>query len=81
MKIIVKDIENNKKYVLIGSGYGAYRPTDSGFFGDNLIPHDEEGNVVPTVAVCDNSGEIMWIESSKLKVVEIDDIAIEKIAL
>lgn len=76
--IIVKDKNTNEKYILLGTGFGAYRAVRPSLFGGNLLPHEEEGTI-ETVAVCNNVGDILWFESSDLQVVKVDGIKISDI--
>lgn len=57
MAITARHRKSNKVYVLIGTGYGAYKATTPSFLGDNLFPHDEEGEI-PVATVTDEKGEI-----------------------
>lgn len=75
MGIIVRDKKTHRKYILLGTGFGAYKAVRPSFFGGNLMPNEEEGTIA-TVAVCDANGEIIWIDSSKLQVIEVDGIKI-----
>jgi len=65
--------ETGKHYVLIGTGYGAYKSARSSLFGGDLFPTEEEGEI-PTAAVSDQSGNIHWFLTEKLRVVEIDGV-------
>ncbi|MBS4031246.1 MAG: hypothetical protein KGZ63_07500 [Clostridiales bacterium] len=78
MATIVLHKETGKQFVLIGTGYGAFKASRPSFFGGNLFPHDEEGQM-PLAAVCDKAGTIYWIYTEELKVIEIDGERIEDI--
>ncbi|HHW31937.1 MAG TPA: hypothetical protein GXX20_09745 [Clostridiaceae bacterium] len=78
MAIIVRHKKSSKVYVLIGTGYGAYKATTPSFLGGNLFPHEEEGEI-PIAAVTDEKGEIRWIYTNELEVIEIDGIEIGKV--
>jgi hypothetical protein len=78
--IIVKNRMKLKKYILLGTGLGAYKAVSPSFFGGNLFPKEEEGTI-KTVAVCDANGDIFWFESDELQVVEVDGIKISEIGL
>ncbi|MTI49863.1 hypothetical protein [Sporosalibacterium faouarense] len=77
MAVIVELRKTKKRFVLLGAGYGAYKATRPSFFGGDLFPKEEEG-IVKAVAVSDSDGNIRWINSNKLKVIEIDGVKIEK---
>lgn len=78
MAIITRHRESNKVYVLIGTGYGAYKATTPSFLGGNLFPHEEEGEI-PVAAVTDEKGEIQWFYTNELKVIEIDGMKVEEV--
>ncbi|WP_427340753.1 hypothetical protein [Caloranaerobacter sp. DY30410] len=46
------------------------------FLGDNLFPHEDEGNI-RVVAVVDREGDIHWIDSDDLRLIEVDGNKIE----
>ena len=52
MATIVRSKQNGKKYILLGTGFGAYKATRPGVFFGNLIPEEEQGQI-KMVAVCD----------------------------
>jgi len=80
MKVIVRQKSTQKNYILLGTGFGAYKAVRPSFFGGNLFPHEEEGTIA-TVAVCDKTGNITWINSDDLQVIEIDGVDISEIDL
>lgn len=71
MAIIVLHKPTQSQYVLLGTGYGAYKASRPSFFGGNLFPHEDEGSVA-VVAVCDEEGTIIWFSPEELQVVEVD---------
>lgn len=71
MATIVQSKRNGKKYVLLGTGFGAYKATRPGVFFGNLIPEEEKGQIT-MVAVCDKEGRIRWTHSDDLTVVDVD---------
>jgi hypothetical protein len=71
MAIIVEKISDNKRYILIGTGYGEYESATPGIFLGNLAPNVNHGES-KLVCVCDLEGSIGWIRSDDVKVVEID---------
>jgi ribose 5-phosphate isomerase len=73
--VIVRNKKTHKKYMFLGTGFGAYKAIRPSFFGGNVFPHEEEGTVT-TVAVCDSKGDIIWINSNDLQVIEVDGIKI-----
>lgn len=79
MATIVKNINNGKKYFLVGTGFGAYKATRPSFLGGNLFPVEDE-DTITVVAICDAYGNINWIQSSEIKVISIDGVPISEIA-
>ncbi len=78
MATIVLHKETGKRYVLIGTGLGAFKSTRPSFFGGNLFPNEEEGEI-PVAAVSDENGEIIWIYTNELEVLEIDGKTIKEL--
>lgn len=71
MATIVQYKRDGKKYILLGTGFGAYKSTRPGVFFGNLLPNEEQGQIT-MVAVCDHAGNIQWTHSDELTVVEVD---------
>ncbi len=71
MAIIVRYKPNGENYVLLGTGFGAYKSTRPGVFFGNLLPNEEEGQVT-MVAVCNRDGSIQWTHSDELTVIGVD---------
>lgn len=80
MAIIVSFKEGNagEKFILIGGGYGAYKATRPSYLGGNLFPHEDEGNI-EMAAITNKDGDIFWVYSNTLKVVEVDGKRIDEI--
>jgi len=76
--IIVRHKNDNKVYVLIGTGYGAFKAITPSLLGGNLFPR-EEGGGIPVAAVTDESGEIQWFYTNELKVIEVDGVEIGEV--
>ncbi len=71
MATIVQTKKTGKKYVLLGTGFGAYKAARPDVFLGNLWPTEDEGQIT-MVAVCDGEGRIRWAQSDDLTVVEVD---------
>lgn len=71
MAIIVRHRNTNKRYILLGTGFGAFKAVRPSFFGGNLLPHEEEG-IMKMVSVSDKNGNINWFYSDNLQVIEVD---------
>lgn len=80
MATIVKNKRTDKKYILLGTGLGVFKAIRPSFLGGNLIPHEEEGRVTE-VAVCDYKGNIIWISSDDIQVLEVDGVSISDISI
>ncbi|MBD2843625.1 hypothetical protein IDH44_00355 [Paenibacillus sp. IB182496] len=55
MSVIVLHKSTNQRYILLGTGFGAYKAQRPSFLGGNLFPH-EEADEIPVAAVCDTRG-------------------------
>lgn len=77
--IVVKHIKTGERFILIGTGLGMYKSSRPGALGGSLAPVEEKG-AKAAVAVCDRHGNIRWVSSRLLQVVEIDGTSIENIA-
>ena len=71
MATIVMHRDSGARYVLLGTGFGAFKASRPSVFFGNLLPTDESGELT-MVAVCDSKGNIGWIHSEELIVVEVD---------
>ncbi len=71
MATIVKHRRTAGRYVLLGTGFGAYKATRPGVIFGNLLPAEDAGEVT-MAAVCDADGRIGWTASDDLQVVEIE---------
>lgn len=71
MATIVVYRPTNAKYILLGTGFGAYRAErPSPIFG-NLASNTTQGSQ-ETVCICDTDGNIGWVNSSDVYVSSID---------
>ena len=68
---IVKEITTDKNFTLIGTGFAAYKTSKPSTFIASRVPKADQGEI-PMVAVCDESGEIRWMKTAEIKIVEID---------
>jgi hypothetical protein len=62
-----------RRFFLLGTGLGIYKSSRPGAIGGNLLPVEDEGRV-ESVVVCDENGEIYYMDKSSLRVIEIDDM-------
>lgn len=67
MAIVVEHVKTKNRYVLLGSGFGAYKASRPGILG----PVDDEGRM-SLLAVSDSNGTIKWFSSEEMRVVEVD---------
>ncbi len=71
MATIVEHRTNGERYLLLGTGFGAFKALKpNAFFGNWLA--DEEAGEYSMIAVSNAVGEIGWFESTDLFVVSID---------
>ncbi|WBW99642.1 hypothetical protein [Oceanirhabdus sp. W0125-5] len=71
MKTIVKQITTDKNFILVGTGFAAYKTSKPSTFMVNRLPRADEG-VIPMVAVCDESGNIKWMKTNEIMIISID---------
>ncbi|MEF3313488.1 hypothetical protein PV433_31855 [Paenibacillus sp. GYB004] len=71
MATIVVHKRSGIRYVLIGTGYGAYKSQLPSVFGGSVFPREETGEI-PLAAVSDKAGNIEWILTDELVVAEVD---------
>jgi hypothetical protein len=72
--VIVRHRESGERYVLIGTGFGAYHATKPNWFFGNLVA-DQKSGEISVVAVCNGEGSIGWFMSSDLSVDSVDGVA------
>jgi hypothetical protein len=75
MATIVKHTKSGEKYVLLGSGFGAYQSKKPNWFFGDLMADTAEGQYA-MVCVCDSGGQIGWLESSQVVVESVDGQAV-----
>ena len=71
MATIVRHDPTNRKYVLIGSGFGAFQSKKPNWLLGDLMADTSEGQHAMT-CVCDSCGDLRWVESTQLTVISID---------
>ena len=71
MATIVRSKKNQQKFVLLGSGFGAYQSKKPNWFFGDLMADTDQGQYA-MVCVCDASGRIGWLESSDVEVVSVE---------
>ena len=71
MATIVRHIESGQKYILLGSGFGAYQSKKPNWFFGDLMADTDEGQYA-MVCVCNSKGKIGWLESSQVVVDTVD---------
>ncbi len=76
MATIIKHTETGEKYVLLGSGFGAYQSKKPDLFFGNLMADTEEGQYA-MVCVCNSEGQIGWLESSEVVVESVDGKSVQ----
>jgi len=71
MAIIVRSKETRRKYVLLGTGYGAFRSTRHGrmWAGQTSATEADQHEMI---AVCDPDGRIFWLPSAHVEVLTVD---------
>ncbi len=72
MATIVKHQRTGAKYILLGSGFGAYQSKKPNWFFGDMMADTSEGQYA-MVCVCDKDGMIGWLESSQVVVESVDE--------
>lgn len=76
MAIIVKDKKDGEKYLLLGTGFGAYQSKKPNWFFGDLMADVDEGNFA-MICVCTSKGKIGWLEYSDVVVDTVDGQKVE----
>ena len=71
MATIVIHQRTGEKYVLLGTGFGAYQSKKPNWFFGDLMADTTEGQYA-MVCVCKKDGKIGWLESSEVVVESVD---------
>ncbi len=71
MAVFVRHKESGKRFLLVGAGFGAWASARPDRILGNILPAEEKGTL-PRVAICDAEGNIEWVRSDEVSVVEID---------
>ena len=71
MATIVERKTNGKRYILLGSGFGAYQSKKPNWFFGDYVADTDEGQYA-MVCVCNAEGRVGWFESSEVEVVSVD---------
>ncbi len=80
MSVVIKHKETEKKFVMIGTGYGVMKDDAPKYFGHHLL-HQEEEKLMKMAAVSDKDGNIFWYDTDDLQVIEIDGVILKDIKL
>jgi len=78
MATIVRHTSTGEKYVLLGSGFGAYQSKKPNWFFGDLIADTDEGQYA-MVCVCNPEGKIGWMESPQVVVDSVDGQPVQSI--
>ena len=71
MATIVKHTPTGAKYILLGTGFGAFQSKKPNWLMGDLVADTTEGQYA-MVCVCDKGGSIHWIDSSEVVVESVD---------
>ena len=75
---IVESIKDGDRFVLLGSGFGAYQSKKPNWSFGDLMADTDEGQFA-MVCVSDVNGRVGWLESSQVRVVSVDGQSINTI--
>ena len=71
MATVVRHTESGRRFVLLGSGFGAFQSKKPNWLLGDLLSDTEEGQYA-MVCVCSREGIIGWMESSQVVVESVD---------
>jgi hypothetical protein len=71
MATIVKHTPTGTRYILLGTGFGAFQSKKPNWLLGDLVADTTEGQYA-MVCVCDKDGSIGWLESSEVVVETVD---------
>lgn len=75
MATIVKHKSTGHKYILIGTGYGMYQSDGA----SSLFFSSLQQGTFPMAAVTDGRGDILWIQTDELRVLEVDGMKVSEL--
>lgn len=70
--VTVKQVESGEKYILLGTGFGAFKATTPSLSFGNLAPPEESSHGA-ALAVCNGQGQMGGIHPDGFQVIEVDD--------
>ena len=71
MATIVKNIDSDETYILLGSGYGMYQSKKPNWLLGDLLADTKSGSA-KLLCACDQNGIIVWLKPAKFRVISID---------
>lgn len=71
MATIVEEVNSRQRYVVIGTGFGAYNAVSPHVLLGSLSPNREKGEYT-MICVCDAYGAVGWLYSDSVRVVSVD---------
>lgn len=74
MAIIIRHVETDARFILLGGGFGAYRSSVPDPLTGIWSPHVDSGEV-HAVLVCDFKGHTVWMKSAEIEVVSVDGVS------
>ena len=78
MATIVKNKKTGEKFILLGSGFGAYQYQSPNLFFGDMFADTEEGQFA-MICVCNARGTVGWFESSEVVVESVDGESVDSI--
>ena len=75
MATIVQHQKSGKKYVLLGSGFGAFQSKKPNWFLGDFLADVSEGQFA-MICVADADNRIGWLESSEVIVLSVDGTSV-----
>ena len=70
----VRHRKNGKTFLMLGTGYGAFKAMAmANTF--HAMNHEIDEGELGMIAICDSAGQIHWIDHRLVEVVEVDGVA------
>ncbi len=80
MAIIVQHIFSQERAILLGTGYGTFTGIMPSLWWGKVSPRVESGSL-GVVSICDREGNIKWVRSIDVKVIEVDGKPVNEYAI
>ncbi len=77
MTTIVVQQRTGRRFILLGTGFGAYQSKKPNWFFGDLMADTSEGQYA-MVCVCDADGTVGWLQSYEVVVESVDGVPVKE---